>query len=200
MRFLLSTMLAMIVLVITAPSVLAQSYQVRPGDTLRVEVLEDPDLNRDVLVQPDGDISFPLAGSIRAGGRSISQINAALTAALEPQFAEEPNVFVGLLALDEVEIPEDEFITAYVMGEVETPGPVEVKPGTTIMQLISQTGGLTRFAATKRLQLRRVDPHTNQEHVYPIDYRALERGARLSQPVMIAEGDVLLVPERRLFE
>ncbi len=197
MRFLLSAMLAMMVLAITAPSALAQSYQVRPGDTLRVEVLEDPDLNRDVIVQPDGEISFPLVGSIRAGGRTISQINAALTSALEPQFAEEPNVFVGLLALDEIE---EEFITAYVMGEVEAPGPVEVKPGTTIMQLISQTGGLTRFAATKRLQLRRVDPQTNQELVYPIDYRSLERGARLATPVMIAEGDVLLVPERRLFE
>lgn len=197
MRFLFSAVLALIALAVTVPAALAQSYQVRPGDTLRIEVLEDPDLNRDVLVQPDGAISFPLAGSLRAGGRTIGQINAALTDALEPQFADEPNVFVGLIALDEIE---EEFVTAYVTGEVEAPGPVEVKPGTTIMQLIAQTGGLTRFAATKRLQLRRVDPRTNEEHVYPIDYRALERGAALSQPLMIAEGDVLLVPERRLFE
>lgn len=196
MRFLFAALVGVIVFAITAPSALAQSYQIRPGDMLRVEVLEDPDLNRDVLVQPDGEISFPLAGSIRAQGRSISQLNAALTSALEPQFADEPSIFVGLITPDDTE----EMIDVYVLGEVEGPGLVEVKPGTTIMQLISQTGGLTRFAATKRLQLRRVDRHTNQEHVYPIDYRALERGARLSQPVMIIEGDVLLVPERRLFE
>ena len=203
MRILFSALLAALAFAVTAPSALAQSYQVRPGDTLRVEVIDDPDLNRDVLVLPDGAISFPLVGTLPAAGRTINQINAALTEALEPQFADEPSVFVALIAPAEpaeIEETPEETISAYLLGEVEGPGLVEVIPGTTLLQLLSQSGGLTRFAATKRIQLRRVDPQTGREHVYPIDYRALERGASLSQPVRIAEGDVILVPERRLFE
>ena len=49
----------------------AQSdYRIQPGDTLQIEVLEDPNLNRSVLVLPDGSISVPLVGTVRAGGRN----------------------------------------------------------------------------------------------------------------------------------
>ena len=52
-----------------AQSAVAQGYQLQPGDILRVEVIEDPTLNRDVLIAPDGRFAFPLAGSVQAGGR-----------------------------------------------------------------------------------------------------------------------------------
>ena len=77
----------------------AQDYRVQPGDTLRVEVIEDSSLNRTVLVSPDGRIFLPGAGSVTAGNRTIEQIQASLTAQLAPNFANTPNVFVGLEAL-----------------------------------------------------------------------------------------------------
>ena len=95
---------------------------------------------------------------------------------------------------------EEETIAIYMLGEVAKPGLVEVKPGTTILQALSQAGGLSPFAATKRVQLRRRDPQSGQEYVYKINYRAISDGAALTGNVYLSEGDVILIPERRLFE
>jgi polysaccharide export outer membrane protein len=54
--------------------------------------------------------------------------------------------------------------------------------------------------ATKRVQLRRRDPQSGQEYVYKINYRAISDGAALTGNVYLSEGDVILIPERRLFE
>ncbi len=74
----------------------AQGYGVQPGDQLRIEVLEDPSLNRTVLVAPDGRISLPQAGSLRASGRTVEAIQSDLTGRLAGAFASPPNVYVSL--------------------------------------------------------------------------------------------------------
>ncbi len=203
-RILLAVALVWIGLLSTLTPAEAQGYQIRPGDVLRVEVLEDSTLNRDVAVLPDGRIAFPLVGTLPVAGRTLDQINADLAQALAPNFAVPPSVFVSVAGLRGADAPgavaAEPTITVYVMGEVNNIGPREVAPGTNILQFLSQTGGLTRFAATKRIQLRRFDPHGGQERVYTINYRALERGGIFRGPVILREGDVILVPERRLFE
>ena len=75
-----------------------------------------------------------------------------------------------------------------------------MKPGTTLLQAIALAGGLDRFAATKRIQLRRSDPATGQERLYPLQLqrRRERRGGPIDDP--LREGDVIIVPERRLFE
>ena len=182
----------------------AGNYQIQPGDTLAIEVLEDSNLNRNVLVTPDGRFSFPLAGSIAAGGRTISQVERALTSALSPNFTNPPNVFVSVANVapptpgDAAEA--EDTVTVYLVGEVNAPGPKAVMPGSTILQVLSQSGGFTPFAATQRLQLRRTDPQTGASRLFVIDYRAISRGARIVRQPIMREGDVLLVPERRLFE
>jgi polysaccharide export outer membrane protein len=180
-------------------------YRINPGDVLAIEVLEDPSLNREVLVLPDGSFSFPFAGTLRAGGLTIEQVDAAVTQAIAPNFAAEPNVFVtvrqvrpaapagGLAASPRT-------IDIYFLGEVNSPGPTAIPHGTTFLQALSFSGGFTPFAAQRRVQLRRTDPHTGEQHVSEIDYRAIADGARLSRDVELIEGDVILVPERRLFE
>lgn len=75
-----------------------------------------------------------------------------------------------------------------------------MRPGTTVLQFISQAGGMTRFAAKNRVQLRRTNPKTGQETVYVIDMRALESGQSLTQNYVMHRGDVVFVPTRRLFE
>jgi len=90
------------VLICTAlPAAAQDGYRIKPGDLLRVEVLEDSNLNRNVLVLPDGNIALPMAGTLHAGGQTVSQVQAALTAKLGPSFATEPNVFVGVDRLAE---------------------------------------------------------------------------------------------------
>jgi polysaccharide export outer membrane protein len=183
----------------------AQGYVVKGGDTLRIEVLQDESLNRDVLVTPDGTFSFPFAGTVRASGRTPAQISELVAQRIAPNFASEPNVFVSVRALR----PEDPFlpteqaediVRVYFLGEVNAPGVKELVPGITLLQALSEAGGFTNFAARKRLQLRRTDPKTGAQSVAIINYQALADGAALSRDIVLAEGDVILVPQRRLFE
>ena len=184
-----------------APAAEAQStYRIRAGDVLRVEVIEDPTLNRSVLVSPDGRIAVPLAGTVQAGGRTIEQVQAALTTRLAPNFAVSPSVFVGLEQLREdppaVPLPpaEDPVVAVFVMGETRNVGRIELVPGTNLLQAIAQAGGFTNFAATGRIQLRR------GAQIYLIDYDAILAGLSPNGGVTMAEGDVIVVPQRRLFE
>ncbi len=179
------------------------NYLVQPGDSLRIEVLEDSNLNRTVLVTPDGRFAFPFAGSLRASGRTVEQIRRSVVASIKGSFASEPTVFVSVAALspeDDEEEDELDTINVYFLGEVNTPGLVLVEPGTTFLQGLSQAGGFTNFAATKRVQLRRTDRRTGQQSVTTINYRALSEGASLSRSIRLYDGDVILIPERRLFE
>lgn len=197
--------LAVIVMILLAPlAATAQEYQIKPGDVLRVEVLEDAALNRNTLVLPDGRISFPMAGSISAAGLTVSQLQSAISTGLAPNFANAPTVFVSLDALAAPVAPRNgaaitPTIGVFVMGEVANPGRIEVTPGTTVLQFLAQSGGFSRFAATKRIQLRRIDAG-GVEQVYAIDYQAMERGASGVGATVLANGDVIIVPQRRLFE
>lgn len=181
------------------------NYLINPGDTLQIEVVEDPDLNRSVLVTPDGRISFPFAGTVPAAGRTLGQVERALSTAMSDDFAAAPTVFASVGSIPQEEMTgeaaiEEATIDIYILGEVAAPGPKAAPPGVTVLQALSLAGGVTRFAATKRVQLRRRDPSTGREYVYPIDYKAITDGARLEGNVTLGEGDVILVPERRLFE
>ena len=91
-------------------------------------------------------------------------------------------------------------IEIYFLGEVNAPGLKEVKPGTTLLQAMAQTGGLTSFAADKRIQLRRTNTRTGEQSLQLFNYRLLSRGAANTRDVTLQDGDVILVPERRVFE
>ncbi len=180
---------------------LAQGYRIQPGDILRIEVIEDEALNRTVLVGPDGRINVPMAGSIRASGRTVQTIQNILTSRLSSSFNAPPNVYVALEQLAPEQPPaEPETITIYVLGEVERPGKVEMEPGTTLLQAFAEMGGFSNFAATKRVQLRRTDPKTRVEKVYVLNYEAMSQGQTKDATLQVRDGDVILVPARRLFE
>lgn len=180
---------------------MAQGYRVQPGDILRIEVIEDETLNRTVLVGPDGRISVPQAGSIRAAGRNVVAIQRILTNRLAPGFNTPPNVYVALEQLAPEDEPlEPETINIYVLGEVARPGRIEVEHGTTLIQAFAEMGGFTNFAATKRVQLRRKDGRTKAEKVHKINYDAMLEGQITDASIHLRDGDVILVPTRRLFE
>jgi len=91
-------------------------------------------------------------------------------------------------------------LNIYVMGEVQSPGKKAVERGTSLLQFLASSGGFTKFAATKRIQVRRTDPKTGQATVYGFNYHAIEKGAATVSSIILNEGDVIVVPERRLFE
>ena len=193
------TVLALLAAVVAASGApaFAQSanYRIQPGDQLAVTVLEDDTLNRQVLVLPDGRISVPLAGSVRASGQTVEAVEKAIADRLASNFAVRPSVFVSVTGV----IEEEETFPIFVIGQVDAPGRVDVEIGTTLLQAIALAGGLDRFAATKRIQLRRSDS-TGQERLYLFNFNAVERGAAIQSMITMREGDVIIVPERKLFE
>jgi polysaccharide export outer membrane protein len=190
--------LAALVALLTAPLALAQSagYRIQPGDVLAITVLEDDTLNRQSLVTPDGRISVPLAGTVRASGNTVETIEKTIADRLASNFAVRPSVFVSVVSVDETA----ETFPIFVLGEVGVSGAIEVEPGTTLLQAIALAGGPGRFAAVKRIQLRRTDSSTGQERMFLFNYNAVERGGAIQSMITLREGDVIIVPERRLFE
>lgn len=193
---------------VASTAALAQGYVIKPGDTLSIEVIEDSSLNRRVLVTPDGTVSFPLVGSLSAAGSSLDTFGNRLSSALAPNFASTPSVFVSVASLA---APQSSAgagassgsggsMTIYVLGEVGNPGPIQITPGTTLLQALSRTGGFGKFAATRRIQLRRVNPATGGYATYKFNYRAIESGASITGQTILGNGDVIVVPQKRLFE
>lgn len=175
-------------------------YTLRPGDVLRIEVLEDPSLNRETLVLPDGTIALPLVGLVQAGGRGLDAVQAEITQKLTPNFAAAPTVYVGIAQLSSQQAAGGAAaapagVTVFLMGEFSNPGKLNVEPGSTLLQVLAQSGGMTNFAAKKRIQLRR------GTSVYNFDYTQVEKaGTAAGFDTVVTEGDVIVIPTRRLFE
>lgn len=199
MQRFIALIVSLVVLPLFASQALAQSsYKIKAGDVLRIEVLEDSSLNGESIVLPDGRVSVPLVGTVPVRGRSVDEVRNDLVTRLRPNFASDPTVYVSLasVATDE---PDDDTLTIYMLGEVTTPGTIEVERGTTFLQALAQGGGVTRFGATKRLQLRRAGANGRMQ-VYTFNVKAIMDGKSSVNTPVLREGDVIIVPQRRLFE
>lgn len=198
-------LLVALALLIAPTALLAEggSYKVQPGDTLQLDVLEDSSLSRPLLVLPDGTVSVPSGGVVQAAGLSLPQVQEAVTAALAPNFAKTPTVYlsVGQLAPTAPASATGGAAagtSVYLMGEVAKPGRVAVTKGTTLLQFLAETGGLTPFAATKRIQIRRTAAD-GTEKLWIFNYAAVMAGGA-APAITLQKGDVIIVPTRRLFE
>lgn len=191
--------MAMAILVAWAALTPAKAqYQLQPGDALQISVWQEPRLDRQITVAPDGTIALPLAGRIQAAGRTAAQVEQALKASLAPQYADELDVTVHLLArADAGEIP-PVVPGIFVMGEVTRPGEFPLLKPTTVLQAIALGGGLSPFAAERRIQVHRTLGGQDQIHVF--DFKAFKHGLNPTGNIVLKPGDVVVVPERGLFE
>ncbi len=202
--------LATALAVLGASTALAQNtatdtpYTLRPGDVIVVNVLEDAELDREVLLLPDGRISLPVAGTIKADGRTPQQLASIIRARLRRNFVEAPNVTVSVSSLAEVAEVEDELETVevFVLGEVTRPGRYEYDQENpiTIIKALSLAGGLGPFAARSRIQVRELEGDTETLRLF--DYAAFEDGQIATSGDLdeLRDGAVIVVPERGLFE
>lgn len=182
----------------------AQTYLIKPGDKLDVTVWQEPKLNRVVVVAPDGRISFPLAGRVKAGGTTIDVVEAALKNRLAKQYTTDIDVTVAIAEIKEKppRPPEKEkeviLPGIFVTGEVAKPGRYEYRHSLNVLQALALAGGLGPFAAEKRIKIRR--KQSGAENLYEFDYEAFTEGYDLSGNMLLQNGDVVIVPERGLFE
>jgi polysaccharide export outer membrane protein len=175
----------------------AQAQTLKPGDTLSISVMQDSKLDRNVVIDPSGQISMPLAGHIRADGLTPQALENIIKNRLKSNYKDESlDVTVGLTnsAVPEEDLKPKIFIT----GEILRPGSYVVRQKTTLMQAIALAGGLGPFAAKRRIMVRRRGGPG--EDIFMFDYRAYEAGQDLEGNITLHAGDVIMVPERGLFE
>jgi polysaccharide biosynthesis/export protein len=191
-------LLALLCIVLLTPAANAQAL--KSGDSLSITVLQDPKLDRTVVVDPSGEIAFPLAGHIRARGLTPLALENILKNKLKNNYKDESlDVTVAVLNAPK-EIPEDDLKPkVFITGEIIKPGSYVVRQKTTLMQAIALAGGIGPFAAKNRIQVRRKGPG-GDETIFMFNYRAYEAGNDLEGNITLRAGDVIMVPERRLFE
>ncbi len=171
---------------LASSSVYAQaqpSYEVKPGDVLEISVWKEPDLQRTVLVRPDGMFSFPLVGEIDARGKTVSELNKLVSDRVSKYIAD---------AVVTVTLTEVRGNKVFVIGQVNRPGEFIVNPSVNVMQALSMAGGLTPFAATNDIKILRRNGATQQ--ALPFAYGDVVRGRSLNQNVELVSGDVVVVP------
>jgi polysaccharide biosynthesis/export protein len=160
-----------------------RAYRIQPGDVLVVAVWKERDLQGDILVRPDGGISFPLAGDIAAGGNTVVQLGDALAAKLK-RYIPDPVVTVAVKSIGGNRV--------YVLGKVNRPGEFAFSQPLDVMQALALAGGATPFAAVNDIRiLRRND---NRLVAVEFQYAEVERGRRLEQNIVLRSGDTVVVP------
>jgi polysaccharide export outer membrane protein len=162
---------------------LPDGYSLRPGDVLQISVWKETDLQSDVLIRPDGGLTFPLAGDLQAAGHTVAELTAMLETRIH-KFIPDAVVTVTVKAIAGNRI--------YVVGKVNRPGDFPLMGPLDVMQALTLAGGATPFAALDAIRvLRREGVHQTSIR---FRYSDVARGHRLDQNILLKNGDTVVVP------
>lgn len=160
-------------------------YRLGPEDLLDISVWQEKDLKEEnVLVRPDGKLSFPLAGEIDAAGMTPGQLEAEITKRLK-KYIPDPVVTVLVEKVAGYKV--------YVIGQVKTPGQYQVGHYVDVMQALALAGGLTPFAAEDKIKILRRNAQGVETSI-PFAYSSVAKGENLQQNIILKSGDMVVVP------
>jgi len=160
-----------------------RTYQVQPGDILDISVWKEPDLQKEVLVRPDGAFSFPLVGEVSGLNKTVEELRVELAGQLS-RYIPDLVVTVGISQINGNKI--------YVMGQVKQPGEFVVNPRVDVMQALAMAGGATPFASLNDIKILR--RRAGAQTVFEFRYNDVAKGRRLEQNIELQTGDIVVVP------
>ncbi len=152
------------------------------NDAVHINVWKNPELSVDGRVRPDGTITMPLIGDIKASGRTPSSLRSEITRRLQ-SFVRDDSAIVS------VAVTEVNSYRFTIAGQVEHPGVMTAKSYVTVSEAIAMAGGLNRYANPHRLTLVRSDVHGLRR--IPIDYARIAAGEHPEDDLVILAGDSL---------
>lgn len=159
------------------------AYSIQPGDVVEVSVWHEIDLQKELLVRPDGFITLPLVGELAVGAKTVQEVQVVLAERLQ-RFIPDPVVTVG------IKQPLGNKI--YVIGKVNRPGEFVLNRDVDVMQALSMAAGTAKFAdLTEIIVLRR---RGEAQSVFKFNYEEIQIGENLGQNIMLRSGDVVVVP------
>ena len=160
-----------------------ESYRVLPGDMLQISVWGEENLQGEVLVRPDGALSFPLCGDISARDQTVIDLQEEITKRLT-RYISDPVVTVSVAQVLGNKV--------YVIGQVSKPGVFVVNPQVDVLQALTMAGGATPFASLNDIKiLRRTG---TRQQALRFRYDDVIKGRNLEQNVILQSGDVVVVP------
>jgi polysaccharide export outer membrane protein len=162
---------------------------IQPNDKLTIDVYKNPDLTRQVTVQPDGLISISLVQSIQAAGLTPAQLKVELEKRLK-EYLEVPTVTVIIDAIQSYRV--------YVTGKVQKPGVITSERPLTVLQALALAGGLLEYSKKDQIAIvRTISPQVGrgqQDIKFPFDYDKVYDGTKQAQNIFLISGDVVNVP------
>ncbi|MDI9779035.1 MULTISPECIES: polysaccharide biosynthesis/export family protein [Pseudomonas] len=157
----------------------SSTYLLSPGDKVMISVWQEDTLRQETVVLPDGSITFPLAGRVDVAGLEATTVAKKIETALKPYLAQ-PNVSVVVTSTAGNLV--------YVQGKVIKPGPVPMAGPTAVLQALSMSGGMDKFADESAIKVIR------GQKVMPVRYKDLVSGRDMSTNFQLQAGDTLVVP------
>src|SRR5277367_635367 len=154
-------------------------YQIGPEDLLFIRVWREPDFTLPVAVRPDGNITMPLIGELRAAGQSPLQLTATLKQLLT-QYLNNPDVNVFV-----TEVRSKKF---YIDGEMNRPGSFALVTPTSVLEALSRGGGFREFANTRKIRVLRGG------EIRRFNYKDVTKAKHLEQNIAVENGDHIIVP------
>jgi polysaccharide export outer membrane protein len=159
-------------------------YVIGPDDLLAVNVWKEPEISRNVPVRPDGNISLPLIGDLRADGRTPAQLQDEIRRKLLA-YLSDPEVSVI--------VQEAKSQKFNILGEIERPGSYVLSSSMTVLDAVAVGGGFKDFAKTSRIYILRVNGDGSRMCI-PFNYKEVIKGRNLSQNVELQAHDTVVVP------
>ncbi len=164
-----------------------EDFQLGPGDRISVRVWRQEDLTMDLVIAPDGSITYPLIGRVEVAGLTYTQLSEKLTAAVSTYYAN-PQVTVNILEVQSQKV--------FVVGEVTAPSVLELTHPLTVMEAITLAGGINSYARTRNVLL--VRGGLEEPELYTVDVHAILSEGKMDQNVVLQRGDILFVPTRTI--
>jgi len=166
-----------------------ESYKIGVDDVIQVSVWKNPDLSIKVPVRPDGMISMPLAGDVRAGGLTPNEVAANIEEILGT-YLRGPKVAVIVS-----ELRSHEYLSRIrVTGAVAEPTSLTYRQGMTVLDAILAAGGITQFSSSNKTKLYRRSAGGTQ--IIDIRLGDILTKGNLSTNYPLQPGDVITLPER----
>lgn len=165
------------------PAPLPDGFVIGPEDILTISVWREPDMSGEVTVRPDGMITLPLVGTVRAEGLAPEALKAELQK-LAARFVADPNVTVSVKQVNSRKV--------FITGQVAHPGPYPLTGPRSIMQLISLAGGLLEYADKYNIVTLRTA--NGRQSSFKFRYSEVARGRSLERNIELQPGDTVIVP------
>lgn len=169
-----------------------EPYEIGVGDTVSIHVWRNPELGQSIVVRPDGFISMPLMGDVKAEGKKPEVLASEISTTLG-EFIRTPEVTVMVTNPLSKEFRNRIRVT----GQVASPQSVAFQPGMTVLDVVLMAGGITDFAADSRAVLHR---QINGEYQsFGLDLEAILIDGDMRTNHALQPGDVISVPRKQLF-